>query len=72
MTAEKSTSRVRAPVCALGAKARWETACRENKPGVGAGSGWGPGMGLGVGRREAGKGKDEHLPELSSPLFPDT
>lgn len=69
MTAEKSTSRVRAPVCALGAKARWETACRENRPGVGA---EGAGMGLGVGRREGGEGKDEHLPELSSPLVPHT
>ena len=33
----ENTSRVRVPVCALGAKARWETACSGNRPGDGAG-----------------------------------
>lgn len=57
---EESTSGVRAPVCALGVKARRERACSENGPGGGGGG------------REGGEGKDEHLPELSSSLVPHT
>lgn len=47
------------PVCALGGKARWESACRENRL-----EGWGGVKGRGR--------KEVHLPELSSPLVPHT